>query len=283
MQSPFRLPVWIYVLFFVTPLVAACLPIVPPGSPETGYAITGFVGESSQIPAPNETVFLLDGQTEKPLASTGTNFFGKYTFSGLPPGLYILQVRHIKWGVLIKEQSERLDIDLSAPDGKMNYLANHQLKQATETAPLQPQPGQATAVQREAGLTGAGGSSDNNLQQLLLSSAWCSFSFKGGSQYSGTSTSRVRFFADGTYSLGSRSEGSYTGQTMDEYGNRRPDGSFYGSQADSGADGRWEVVRGQLFMAEGNGAMEPVDLLIKYNANGSPVLVGEGKEYCRCD
>ncbi|MBU4261711.1 MAG: hypothetical protein KKC76_07510 [Proteobacteria bacterium] len=53
--------------------------------------------------------------------------------------------------------------------------------------------------------------------------------------------------------------------------------------SDSEADGRWEVVRDQLFMSEGNGAMEPVDLIIKFNSNGSPILEAEGKEYCRCD
>lgn len=29
--------------------------------------------------------------------------------------------------------------------------------------------------------------------------------------------------------------------------------------------------------------MEPVDLIIKFNSNGSPILEAEGKEYCRCD
>jgi len=273
MHIHFRLPTWLYLFFLITPLASSCIPLVPPGSPETGYTITGFVGESSQIPAPNETVLLLDGQTEKPLTSVETNFFGKYAFAGLPPGLYIMQVRNIKWGVLIKDQSERLDIDLSAPDGKMNYLAAPKPSQSTEPA----------RTKQQAGQTRAGGGSGGKLQQLLTSSAWCSFSFKGGSQYSSTSSSRVRFFADGTYAKGSRSEGSFTGKAMDDYGNQQPDGSSYGSQTDSGADGRWEVVRDQLFMSEGNGAMEPVDLVIRYNSNGSPVLEAEGKEYSRCD
>ncbi|MBU0968725.1 MAG: carboxypeptidase-like regulatory domain-containing protein [Proteobacteria bacterium] len=283
MSIHFRLPTWMYLLFLITPLVSSCIPLVPPGSPETGYTITGFVGESSQVPAPNETVFLLDGQTEKPLTSVGTNFFGKYTFAALPPGLYILQVRNIKWGVLIKDQSERLDIDLSAPGGKMNYLVAPQTKQAAEAAPAKPQTGEARTVRGKTGQSGADGGSGDKLQQLLLSSAWCSFSFKGGSQYSSTSSSRVRFFTDGTYAKGSRSEGSYTGKTMDDYGNTQPDGSLYGSQTDSGGDGRWEVTHGQLFMSEGNGSMELVDLVIKYNSNGSPILKAEGKEYCRCD
>ena len=52
---------------------------------------------------------------------------------------------------------------------------------------------------------------------------------------------------------------------------------------DSGSDGRWEVKGGMLYMSEGAGQLEPVDLKVTYNSNGSPILTADGVEYCRCD
>ncbi|TAN40058.1 MAG: hypothetical protein EPN25_09125 [Nitrospirae bacterium] len=105
--------------------------------------------------------------------------------------------------------------------------------------------------------------------KLLLSSAWCTYSYNKITGYS--NSSRLRFSADGTYSSGSRSEGYSSG----------PSGSI-ASQGDSGGDGRWKVVAGELYMSEGYGQLELVQTFVKNNSNGYPVIVGDGVEYSQC-
>ncbi|MHB8880486.1 MAG: hypothetical protein ACYC69_03135 [Thermodesulfovibrionales bacterium] len=111
----------------------------------------------------------------------------------------------------------------------------------------------------------AGGLSSN----LLLSSAWCTFSYNKITGYS--NSSRLRFSPNGTYSSGSRSEGYSSGRS----------GSM-ASQGDSGGDGSWKVVAGELYLSEGYGQLEPVQTVVKYNSNGYPVIVADGVEYSQC-
>ncbi|MFZ1947514.1 MAG: carboxypeptidase-like regulatory domain-containing protein, partial [bacterium] len=112
-------------LLVLSCLVVACLTgcsiAPPPGSPETGYTITGYVGKSSALPAINENVLLLDAETGKPVDTATTNWMGKYTFSGVMPGFYTVTAGSVERKVLVKDQSQRLDIDLSAKDGVMDY------------------------------------------------------------------------------------------------------------------------------------------------------------------
>jgi len=121
---------------------------------------------------------------------------------------------------------------------------------------------------------------DRQLSRLLVGSAWCSFSYSGGSLYSRTSSSRIPFFPNGTYRYSSRSEGNFAGRTGDGY--NRPDGSFYSSQNDAASDGRWEVRYGRLYISEGSGPLEEVGLKVTSNSNGYPILMSEGKEYNQC-
>jgi hypothetical protein len=129
MKSSLRQLTFIALLLTALPFFASCIFGPPPGGPETGYTIHGFIGESPEVPAQNETVYLLDGQTDQVINDIKTNVWGNYVFSSLPPDLYIIKVRDVKWGVLIKDRNERLDIDLSQPDGTMNYLG-HYVKEA---------------------------------------------------------------------------------------------------------------------------------------------------------
>ena len=110
----------------------------------------------------------------------------------------------------------------------------------------------------------AGGMSND----LLLSSAWCSFSY---SKTSGSSsTKRVAFSPNGTYSVGSRSEGYSSGRA----------GSM-ASQSNSSAGGQWRVQNGELFMSEG-GQLEHVQTVLKRNSNGHPIIVADGVEFAQC-
>lgn len=105
--------------------------------------------------------------------------------------------------------------------------------------------------------------------KLLLSSAWCSFSYNKTSGYS--STNRVTFNRNGSYVTGSRAEGGSSG----------PYGSM-ASQSDGGSDGRWKVVKGELYLSEGQGELGVVHTRINRNSNGYAVIVANGVEYAQC-
>jgi len=111
----------------------------------------------------------------------------------------------------------------------------------------------------------AGGMSN----ELLLSSAWCTFAYN---KVSGKSTAkRATFASNGTWSQGTNSEGV----SSNKYG------SVY-SQGGSNAAGAWRVHQGELYMSEGPGALQPVQTLLKRNSNGYPVIVADGIEYSQC-
>ena len=85
--------------------------------------ITGFVGYSSMQVAPNMTVKLIKGDSGQVTDIDETNFFGKYTFEAVSPGYYKLQAGDIVRELMIKgkDEKKRIDIDLSAKGGAMDY------------------------------------------------------------------------------------------------------------------------------------------------------------------
>jgi hypothetical protein len=107
------------------------------------------------------------------------------------------------------------------------------------------------------------------LSRLLLSGAWCSFSYNKTSGYS--KTTRYEFLGNGTYRQGRRGEGGSSG----------PYGSI-ASQSGGRGVGRWGVQNGVLFMAEGYGQMQPVRTQVYTNSAGNPIIKGDGIEYSRC-
>lgn len=111
----------------------------------------------------------------------------------------------------------------------------------------------------------AGGMSN----ELLMSSAWCTFTYNKTTGYS--HTKRVYFNANGTYGTGSRGEGYSSGS-----------GGTLASQRNSAGSGLWRVERGELFMSEGRGGLEPVGTRVKRNSSGYPVIVADGVEYSQC-
>jgi hypothetical protein len=127
----------------------------------------------------------------------------------------------------------------------------------------------------------SGGSpQDRQLTQLLLSSAWCSFSYN---QTSGTTkTSRSQFQPNGVLVIGTNAEGGTTNQngggTVDLGGGAT--GSVYG-QSRGGQQARWQVQGGQLFIDLGQG-MQMVPLSITRNSNGYPIITANGSEYSQC-
>ena len=105
--------------------------------------------------------------------------------------------------------------------------------------------------------------------ELLLSSAWCTFSYNKTTGYS--NTTRVRFSKNGTYSTGGRAEGSTSSKS----------GSF-ASQKDSRSNGRWKSVKGELYKSKGNGELGLVRTVVKRNSSGYPIIIADGVEYSQC-
>ena len=115
-----------------------------------------------------------------------------------------------------------------------------------------------------AGPAHAGGLSNN----LMLSSAWCTFKYN---KTSGSSSSRrMTFNQNGTYSVSSRAESGSSGKA----------GSTASESSASGG-GQWKVQGGELYMSEG-GPLEHVATVLKRNNNGYPIIIAEGVEYSQC-
>ena len=105
--------------------------------------------------------------------------------------------------------------------------------------------------------------------ELLLSSAWCSFTYNQTTGYS--KTTRVKFNKNGTYGTGGRAEGYSSGKS-----------GTYSSQKDSSGAGKWKVVKGELYISEGYGQLNPVRTVVKRNSSGYPIIVADGVEYSQC-
>lgn len=118
---------------------------------------------------------------------------------------------------------------------------------------------------------------DKQIAQLLTKNAWCSFSFKGGSTYTGgswgsTSRSRVVFSPNGVVTRTSGSETTNSGAN-----------GMYAGAGSGGDQGYWKIKGGQLHLsADGQEwAVQPVEASL--NSNGSPILKSGGVEYMVCD
>jgi len=105
--------------------------------------------------------------------------------------------------------------------------------------------------------------------QLMMSSAWCTFSYNQTTGYS--HTSRLVFYRNGTYARSSRGEGYSSGS-----------GGSMTSQSDGQLAGQWRVLGGELYLSEGSGQLEAVRTVLKRNNNGYYVIVADGVEYTQC-
>jgi len=117
---------------------------------------------------------------------------------------------------------------------------------------------------------GRGSPRDEQVRQFLMSSAWCSFSYN---QHTGTSRqSRGVFHPDGTISLGSNAETYNSGQAGTVAGQHQGGGTW-----------RWVVQNERLLVDTGEGqGLQDVNLQVKANSSGNPVMIAGGTEYVRC-
>jgi hypothetical protein len=113
----------------------------------------------------------------------------------------------------------------------------------------------------------AGGGS---VSRLLLSSAWCSFSYN---KISGAShQKKVVFSPNGTWAAYSQGEGYSSGS-----------GGTYASQTNAQDGGQWKEQSGQLYLSSSESpSLQPVGFQVKQNSNGFPIIVSDGVEYSQC-
>lgn len=216
--------------------------------------VHGFVGHSSVSPAANVSVKLIDGESERVIDIVQTNFLGKYKFKEVPPGYYKITSGKVTREIMMKEADVRLDIDLSASDGAMDY--SNASKAATQSSP------KAGEANRAAG--------SNNLElQGQIAGIWWG--------YSGSTERKIGLCPNGTYM--DYSESSYSGSSSNQYGDQV---SAWGAANQSGGKGNWTIQgntqSGTIDVQYSNGQ----SIQMRYSQIGDPgCLSFDGNTLCR--
>jgi len=197
--------------FLLLALSLLCLSCASPpglGDPGSGFRIEGYVGRGSTTAAVGEQVVLLSATTGEPIATDQTNFFGKYGFEGLPAGGYRIQVGSILREAVLVDKNVRLDIDLTAADGRMDYA-----KGAIESATK--------------GATGSSGPTDPAMMQQMAGTYW---------GYTGSTESKLTLCPDGRFH--DSSESSYSGTSTDGLGDQT---LAWGAAGQNQGSGSWSI------------------------------------------
>jgi hypothetical protein len=219
------------------------LPKASPGK----YGIVGYVGKSSQQAAPSETVTLRDANGQ-PVASATTDFMGKYQFYPLPAGSYTLVVGQIERPVVLADNHQRVDIDLSAEGGKMDYAAG---------AARSGKPGGGGPVVAQ-------GPNDPELQKQFAGFYW-GFSGVNSSTGGGGTERKKNFCADGRFY--DMTESNYYGRGHDQYGEEEM--RFSNVSTPGATVARWTIT----------GTMEKGVITITYpNGSTSQIHYEVGKD-----
>lgn len=117
----------------------------------------------------------------------------------------------------------------------------------------------------------ASSAQDVQARQLLMSSAWCSFTYN---KTSGTSTTRkVVFRPDGIMTINGGRETYSSGYA----------GTYAGQSNSSGAM-QWKLENLRLFVNAGDGnGFQDIGLNATRNSNGYVILHSQGQEYSMCN
>ncbi len=108
------------------------------------------------------------------------------------------------------------------------------------------------------------------LGQLLISSPWC---FSRQNKSTGYSyNTRFRFAKNGTYVQEIRSEAPASNVV----------GGKQAKPETVRTTGRWAVRNGQLTIASGKSEMKPVNLTVKRNVSGAPMIGADNMDYTEC-
>lgn len=237
-------------ILFLSTLIISCAVGPPAGNPQSGYSIHGFVGKTANMPAMQENVLLINANTKQPVDMGKTNFLGKYTFVGLPPGLYVIQVGDKRLPVFLKNKNVRQDINLSAPSGKMDYTQDG-MTELSKTLAAKSQPS-STGSAGSGGTTGQvtrdasgwpppyqkppGRSTweDSSPEKLLYKFA--------GRWDSATSNTLHNIYLKPNGSFEDSYEAGYSGQFVDQGGSQTGN---WGTAGNEQTGGRW-TIRGTL-------------------------------------
>jgi hypothetical protein len=116
----------------------------------------------------------------------------------------------------------------------------------------------------------AGNAQDAQYRQILMSSAWCSFTYN---KVSGTSTTRrVVLRPDGIMTINGGAETYSSGS-----------GGTYAGQSSNSNAMRWKYEGLRLYLDDGRGAgFQDVGLTASRNSSGSIILMAAGREYAMC-
>jgi hypothetical protein len=188
------------------------------------YKVSGFVGKSSSQVASGVSVVLIHKDSGEVVGSASTNFMGKYTVKDVPPGVYVLKVENIQRTLAVKDKNVRLDIDLSAEAGIMDYA-----KTGVEMINKENEAKKKSGSSAETGaLPGAPpGPSDPGMMQSMVGEYY---------SYAGSTEKKVMFCPNGTFF--DSSESSYSGQGYDSLGNQN---MAWGNASQSQGSGQWSI------------------------------------------
>ena len=195
-------------------VLAAAVAFAQETAKATTFKVSGFVGLSTSAAAPNVVVTLIDEDSGEVVGSDATNFLGKYTIKGVKPGVYVLQVEKVQRRLAVKDKSVRLDIDLSAEGGMMDYMKT----------------GVNEMNAKNKGGGGPGGSPGPNDPQMAQAIAGEYYS------YAGSTEKKIMFCPEGTFF--DSSESSYSGTGADSLGNQT---MAWGNASQNQGSGQWAI------------------------------------------
>lgn len=225
---------------------------------KNGYAIKGFIGKSSTEAAPNTEVHLLDGKTGARINTVSTNFFGKYSFSGLNPGVYILKIGTIQKKVNVQEKDVRVDIDMNAEGGTMDYAKPFIQKQQK---PIPSESAKSKVPQTDI--------PNNASLAAQIAGTWWG--------YSNSTERKIGLCADGSYM--DYTESGYSGRSFDSGGNQT---MAWGTANQGDGAGTWQIQgndqQGTIYVTYNNGRQATFN----YRQCGeSGCLLFNGNKLCR--
>lgn len=246
----------VLILFAVAVAAVACstVPVSVRGNASEGWGIAGYVGNSSTQAATGVEVKLRDVDTGAVLATATTDAVGKYEFLRLKPGSYVLESGKVQRKVLLPQRDLRVDLDLSKPNGEMNYAA-----------------GAAKAAQSGGGAADPGPSD----AALMQSFAGRYYGYSAAGQMTGGTERRLTLCADGRFRYGS--ETAYSGFEGE-----------WQQGGNSANQGRWSIQgskgQGRIVLSYENGARDNVDFRAVDNKGcysfNSSTLCFEGPSGC---
>ncbi len=150
------------------------------------FKVSGYVGTSSTSAAPGVNVVLIEKETKKPVDSVSTNFLGRYKFSDVKPGTYIVKCEKVEREVTVVSKDLRMDIDLSAAGGVMDYGKGAAAQAAASSSGAAPPPPGPSDPALQKAMAGEYYSFTGNTERKLMLCANGTFYDSRESSYSGS-------------------------------------------------------------------------------------------------